>query len=307
MNELIRQFPSLTKRKLLYYLYRTEGRLHQLRFRGIEEPHDGWPILLGISFPKSGTHLLQQILLGFSRIGPFTPHIPLYFAGYDELLLQSDRKKNSTGIRYRKVEFTLNYLNALRPLDVSKGHIPALPKVAERICSVDFLPFFIYRDLRDTAVSLVFFLTDMYKRHRWHKYFAKDLETFDDRLKASIQGFDFGKKKQHDIGTRFKQFSAWFDHSQVHKIRYEDLIHDREKTLSLLIDRFCERVDTLPASREQILDTLIDSINPGKSPTFRSGRTGEWKKYFTDEHKRIFKDVAGDLLISLGYEKDNDW
>ncbi len=52
-----------------------------------------------------------------------------------------------------------------------------------------------------------------------------------------------------------------------------------------------------------ILDFLETSINPKKSPTFRSGKTGEWKKHFTDEHKRIFKDAAGDLLTRLGYER----
>ena len=44
-----------------------------------------------------------------------------------------------------------------------------------------------------------------------------------------------------------------------------------------------------------------------KSPTFRSGKTGEWKKHFTDEHKAIFKEIAGDLLVRLGYEKNNNW
>ncbi len=63
----------------------------------------------------------------------------------------------------------------------------------------------------------------------------------------------------------------------------------------------------LPATRQLILDSLETSINPKKSPTFRSGKTGEWKKYFTDEHKKIFKEVAGDLLVKLGYEKDNAW
>jgi len=56
-----------------------------------------------------------------------------------------------------------------------------------------------------------------------------------------------------------------------------------------------------------ILDSLESSINPAKSPTFRSGKTGEWKKYFTEEHRKIFKDVAGDLLVRLGYESNNDW
>ena len=31
------------------------------------------------------------------------------------------------------------------------------------------------------------------------------------------------------------------------------------------------------------------------------------KKYFTDEHKRIFKEIAGDLLIKLRYETDHNW
>ena len=56
-----------------------------------------------------------------------------------------------------------------------------------------------------------------------------------------------------------------------------------------------------------ILSALESSINPARSPTFRSGKTGEWKKHFTGEHKKLFKDVAGDLLVKLGYEKDNNW
>ena len=63
----------------------------------------------------------------------------------------------------------------------------------------------------------------------------------------------------------------------------------------------------LAAPREQVFEALESSINPGKSPTFRSGKTGEWKKYFKTEHKKIFNDVAGDLLIRLGYEKNRDW
>jgi len=32
-----------------------------------------------------------------------------------------------------------------------------------------------------------------------------------------------------------------------------------------------------------------------------------WRTSFTPENKALFKEVAGDLLIQLGYEKDNDW
>ena len=63
----------------------------------------------------------------------------------------------------------------------------------------------------------------------------------------------------------------------------------------------------LHSTQRPILDSLESSINPTKSPTFRSGKTGEWKQYFTNEHKKVFKAIAGDLLVQLGYEKNYDW
>jgi len=63
----------------------------------------------------------------------------------------------------------------------------------------------------------------------------------------------------------------------------------------------------IPTPREQALSILVEAIQPGRSHTFRSGKTGGWREHFTDEHKTLFKDVAGDLVVRLGYEKTNDW
>ncbi|MFB5615351.1 MAG: hypothetical protein ACE5RI_09745 [Candidatus Nitrosomaritimum yanchengensis] len=52
----------------------------------------------------------------------------------------------------------------------------------------------------------------------------------------------------------------------------------------------------------QITQTLF-----GDGITFRKGQIGAWKKHFMPEHKEIFKQVAGQLLIDLGYEKDLNW
>jgi hypothetical protein len=40
---------------------------------------------------------------------------------------------------------------------------------------------------------------------------------------------------------------------------------------------------------------------------FQEGVAGDWKNAFTEQAKQDFKAVAGDLLIELGYERDNDW
>jgi sulfotransferase 6B1 len=72
------------------------------------------------------------------------------------------------------------------------------------------------------------------------------------------------------------------------------------------MDHLLNRIP-LHSPRQLILASLEASINPTKSPTFRSGKTGEWKKHFTEEHKSLFKEVAGDLLVKLGYERDGNW
>ncbi len=64
-------------------LYRLEKALQAIRFASLPSPKDGWPVLLGISFPKSGTHLLDQVLLGFSKVAPFARHLHSSYAEYE--------------------------------------------------------------------------------------------------------------------------------------------------------------------------------------------------------------------------------
>jgi len=278
-------------------LYQTEKLVQRLRFASRPTPENGWPILLGISFPKSGTHLLDQILLGFSNVAPFSRRVASFFANYDG---ESGRR--------RDVEETLAWLHSLRPLDTASAHLFSLPEAVELVATPAFVPYFIHRDPRDIVVSHVFYVTDMEPNHVQHSYFSS-LPDFDARLKASILGRPDSDVEFFDIATRFNAYNGWLDCPNVMQIHFEDLINDRILTLNRILDHLLSRVgaSALPVPRERILEALEASINPTRSPTFRSGKTGEWKKYFNAEHKRIFKDVAGDLLVKLGYESNNDW
>ena len=288
--------PPLLRDKLRIYAYRAETAARRPRFSEIEAPENGWPILLGISFPKSGTHLLNQILLGFSEFAPFAHHIPVSFAAYD----------GDTG-RKRNVDEALAYLDSLRPLDVTAAHLLAWEAVVERVASPSFVPFFIYRDPRDVVVSHVFYIAEMLPDHHHHRYYAEELHSFDERLMVSILGLPDADVEFPNIVERFAFYTDWLNHPEVLSLHFEDFIHNRRETLGKIFDHVAKRIPNLPIKREKAIDILEESINPKNSPTFRSGKTGEWEKYFTDEHKRIFKDVAGDLLIKLGYEEDGNW
>ncbi|MBI5935230.1 MAG: sulfotransferase domain-containing protein [Chloroflexi bacterium] len=281
-------------------LYQTEKLTQRARFASTRAPECGWPILLGISFPKSGTHLLDQILLGFSKVAPFAKRVHSFYAEYE----------GETG-RKRAPEQALTWLDSLRPLDVASAHLFARPEAASRVISSPkgtsggFVPFFIFRDPRDVVVSHVFYVTEMEARHVHHDYYAS-LPDFDARLKVSILGRPDTNIEFPNIADRFAPYLGWLDHPEVLTIHFEDLVHARAETLSRMV-RHLEARAPLNVTRERTIEALEASINPSKSPTFRSGKTGEWKKYFTEEHRKIFKDVAGDLLVKLGYEKNDEW
>jgi len=282
------------KSSLRSTVYHIEKITQRLRFRS--QPPD-LPILLGISFPKSGTHLLDQILLGFSKVAPYATRLHSFYAEYEG---ESGRK--------RSPEQALGWLNSLRPGDVASAHLFAREEVLKCVCSSAFIPYFIFRDPRDVVVSHVFYVTDMEARHVHHNYY-QSLPDFEARLKVSILGrLDSpGPDVEFpDIAARFAPYLGWLDHGEVLSIHFEDLINDRLAALNRIADHFLARVP-LQTSRSVILEYLETSINPKRSPTFRSGKTGEWKKYFTKENKSRFKSVAGELLVKLGYEKNNDW
>jgi sulfotransferase 6B1 len=275
-------------------VYQTEKLVQRVRFASVPAPHDGWPVLLGISFPKSGTHLLDQILLGFSKVAPFSKRLHSFYAEYEG---ESGRK--------RPPEQALAWLDSLQPGDIASAHLFARPDAAQKVCSTNTVPYFIFRDPRDVVVSHVFYVTEMEKRHVHHEYYAS-LPDFDSRLRVSILGRPDAGVEFPDIAARFAPYLGWLDLPEVLSLHFEDLNHDRAATLARIMNHLLARA-SLSAPRQQILESLGASINPRRSPTFRSGKTGEWEKYFTEEHKKIFKDVAGELLVRLRYEKDLNW
>lgn len=283
--------PRSTLRSILY---QTEKLVQRARFVSLPEPGNGWPILLGISFPKSGTHLLDQILLGFAKVAPFAKRLHSFYAEYEG---ESGQK--------RTPDQALAWLSALQPLDVASAHLFARPEVLARVKSSAYVPYFIFRDPRDVVVSHVYYVTDMEARHVHHDHY-RSLPDFDARLKVSILGRPGGEVEFPNIAERFAPYLGWLGHPEILPIHFEDLILDRPGTLARILEHLLQRA-ALPASRAQVLEAMESSINPARSPTFRSGKTGEWKKHFSPEHRSIFKDVAGDLLTTLGYEKDGDW
>lgn len=254
------------------------------------------PVLFANSFPKSGTHLLTQVLQGFPRFSPFV----------DSGLPAVTMFTGDTG-RLRSTAEILTALRRFQPGDLGYGHLHALPELVEFFCRPGYAQVFILRDPRDVVVSHVNYVTEMEPEHVHHRYYTEQLHTFEERLRTSILGIPQSAAPFPDIRARFEPYLGWLGCQDVLAIQFEEFIENRPAALARVLDFIVRRGFSLTVPREEALTHLSDAINPSRSPTFRSGKIGGWRAAFSEENKTLFKEVSGSLLLDLGYEKSADW
>jgi hypothetical protein len=287
------EYPMALKQQLRRTL-RGPGKYAQAVWRWKRLTFSEAPPIFGNSKPKSGSHLLLQVLNGFTQIMPYA-----YVAAEPIRTIRKDGGR-------RTVDRVATDLQRIPRGVIGWGYVEASPENVAVLCQPGRVNYFIYRDPRDMLVSQVFFATDMHEEHGMHTFY-KSLPDFGERLKVAITGIDRDGLKMVSVKQRYEGVFEWLEQPGVMCIRFEDLINQRDATLHAMLDEVERTGYKIPTPREKALAILVKAIQPKKSHTFRSGKTGGWREYFTDEHKSLFKDVAGDLLVRLGYEANNDW
>ena len=253
------------------------------------------------SYPKSGTHLLYQILYSIPGLKKWDDIVSVQaLCG----IMNTD-----SHLRWK--------VGSAPDGSIVRSHLMHCEEVLAALEEFSCKTLFIYRDLRDVAVSHARWVTKE-ERIFLHDIY-KGSDSFDEQLMHSIKGVPVGNPfgsnvSQPDIGTDFARWQGWISDPNVCAVKFEDLVGDRgggsearrlelvEQILDYLgIDLFTEQIKARFAS---------NVLNPEESHTFRKGGKGSiggWSTRFNDEHKQAFKEVAGQTLIDLGYEKDLNW
>ena len=251
------------------------------------------PIVFGNAMPKSGSHLLPQVLHVLTKLGPFVdPGFPP--VNRDEANNTLSEDKIFKGI-----------YNML-PGDIRYGYIHAREPFLSLLTQPEQATIFIYRDPRDMLISHVFYATELYEDHGMNRYYVQ-LDSMDARLNAAIKGVSDPAHFLSSVRERYDSYLGWLDQPSVLSLRFEDLILERDIALARLLGYLEVRGFDLTIPRDQAIELLKAGIAPEKSGTFRKGQPGNWREHFTSGNIKRFKDVAGDLLIRMGYEDNNDW
>lgn len=252
------------------------------------------PPVLANSFPKSGTHLLVQIVEGLPER-----------VNYGAFLASTT---SSFQFRERTFESTCRFLRGFVPGEIIRGHLYYEPLYAEELARRHAVNYFIYRDLRDVVVSEAHYLRDMNRWHRLHPYFRK-LSSIEEAIALSITGFDppIPGIDYPNIAARFARYEGWLHRNDCLAIRFEDLVSERQSEVIHQIAEFYSRYTDTPFNLAEAVNRMTLLVAPQKSHTFRSGKKAGWQKEFTPAHCQQFTELAGDLLVRLGYEQNLDW
>lgn len=252
------------------------------------------PAVLGNAMPKSGSHLIIQILEGLVHLGPFVnPGFPPVNR------LEDNRKLPDAAV--------LKNIRRMRRGDIAYGYVQAREPFLSVLDRPERATIFVYRDPRDMLVSHVFYATTMHTGHGMHKYYNEVLNSMEERLNAAIQGVTEPGSELSGVRSRYAAYLGWLEQPHVLCLRFEDLILDRETALSRLLDYLDGRGFRSRVARGQAVEVLKNAIAPKKSGTFRKGQPGNWREHFTPANVALFKEYTGDLLLRLGYERDQDW
>ncbi len=273
---------------------RWQGRRMLAARRWGSERLNATPAVLANAMPKSGSHLIYQVVQGLCRLGPFVnPGFPP--VNRDEF---NDKLPD---------DLIVKNLMRLGPGDTAYGYIKARAPFISLLTPPGRAMIFVYRDPRDMIISHVFYATQMHTGHGMHTYYTQVLGSMEERINAAIEGVEEPGSELSPIAHKYQGYIGWLDEASVLGLRFEDLILEREKTLGSILDYLEKRGYSPNFPRQQQLEILQQAIKPKKSGTFRKGQPGGWLEYFTDANKIHFKDLTGDLLVRLGYESGDAW
>lgn len=246
------------------------------------------PPVLANSVPKSGTHLLIQVLgtlPGTRDWGLFLATTPSF--RFSELPVQRLARR----------------LRHMVDGELAGAHLHYDARLGKIIQQRGAASYLIYRDPRDVVVSEAHYLTHMNRWHRLHRYFCA-LPDEQSRIRLAIEGLGGDAHLPYpSIGERYARYLGWIEDKNTYCVRYEDLVGPaRSNTVEGIIAHWA-RVRGKGIDKQELVSSALRAIEPQASHTFRRGVVGGWREAMDEETLACFHRHAGDLPARLGYPR----
>lgn len=268
------------------------------------------PAFLINSLPKSGTNLLEKVVRQF----PGIRHSGIALDHDNGVrMIEQDGASRVTvplGVDWPVSAPRETVRRSLRLVPrgcYAFGHVPFSPEMAGLLVGLGMKSVLILRDPRDVVVSFAKYVA-VTPSNVFFDYFHPLAEP--ERITKAIVGIPLERNEvmKQSIRDSLVSVLPWRSQPSNYTTFFEHLVgpqgggsreaqlHELEAIAHHLGVR-CSR-----SQRESIADGLF-----GGTLTFAKGTIGGWREALNAEHKRLIKELLGDLLVTLGYEKDLNW
>jgi hypothetical protein len=120
------------------------------------------------------------------------------------------------------------------------------------------------------------------------------------------------------MGNWYSYNKAWLEEMKSNKniyvVKYEDLLEKPFVTLKVMFENFFSQKQVDTDHLKKVINkfsfetqTKRKKGEENKSSFLRKGIHGDWKNYFGEEEKVLFKKYTKDMLTELDYEDNNNW
>ena len=249
------------------------------------------------SFPKSGTHLAILITAHLAQVQK-----PKHWLG--------SFLDHSWSDRWVPVEKIVGVIEGQQPGTWMMGHMGYRPEIERAFREAGTCMIFVYRDLRDVAVSITYHIEneddERFKHLGKGIYMARG--SHEARLRAVIEGVE----GYPGVVDRWALYAPWLDVDWVLPVRFEDMRERPGEVANRVVDYVIKRTMgedgfmplVIAEEYKRAIERAIERMGTTeRSGSFRAGRVGDWRDEFTPELVDAFRDAGGDAWVDrLGYD-----
>jgi len=250
-------------------------------------------------FPKSGTHMITAMLMPFAR-----PMPDRRWAKYGTMI--NSFAYHAWVNKWHHPRYLTYAVSHTDPGFFYRGHCGYRIEFDRTLDWAGLAMVFVYRDLRDVAVSQAFhILNETETAKHLDKAAYRRLGGFDEVLEAVIAGLQvddsqYGPVYYPGVVERWELYAPWLDVDWVLPVRYADARRDPERAAARILRYGMARLagclevappELPPKLVRKIAKAMADSSrDTSRSSTFRKGQIGGWREHFTERHKRAWAD-----------------
>lgn len=237
------------------------------------------------SVPKSGTHLLHQVLLagGYRDYYQFIASTPSW----------SMKLKKSSAIKKRLLK--------IKRREVILSHMFYDEVLAESLYNLKLPMIFLVRDPRATLLSEINYLTSMNRWHKCHKYFAH-CASFSERFELCFNGIKDDSIFYPSYLERLEMYCKWTEANSVLTVKFEDLISSTARYACIgRIVNYLSSYNCDMLSGSNAYENMYNSVNPQMSHTYTGLDPDRWKTFFTKNQLNRVEKTLAPICEKLNY------